>query len=107
MDHGIPAGGALGRVRPEDITVAQDHLFDVTCHLVMVARRAEDEAARVLAAHDRLSVKEAVDAWRAVNRSLAEAAYRLEWIHTTIRAQRDGILAALDAVTLNERRELN
>ena len=107
MTNGIPAGGALGRVRPEDITVAQDHLFDVSVHLTMIVRRAEDEAARVLAAHDRLTVREVVDTWRAANRSLAEAAYRLDWIQTTIRSQRDGIIAALEAELARERRELN
>jgi len=107
MTNGIPAGGALGRVRPEDITIAQDHLLDVTTHLVMIARRAEDDAARVLASHDRLTVRDAVDTWRAVNRSLAEAVYRLEWIHTTIRAQRTGIIAALEAEAACKRHDLN
>lgn len=107
MDHGIPAGGALGRVRPEDVIIAQDHLSELAIHLGMILHRAEDEVARALANHDRLSVREALDAWRATNRSLAEAAYRLAWIATTIRSQRDGILAALEAEVALERRELN
>jgi hypothetical protein len=107
MSNGIPAGGALGRVRPEDIIVAQDHLLDVATHLAIIARSADDEAARILASHDRFTVREAVDAWRTVNRRLAEATYRLDWIYTAIRAQRDGIVAALEADTARERRDLN
>ncbi|WP_237213334.1 hypothetical protein [Falsiroseomonas oryziterrae] len=107
MTNGIPAGGALGRVRPEDIIIAQDHLYELTIHLGMISRRADDEVARVLASHDRITVREAIDAWRAVNRSLIEAIYRLDWIQTTIRSQRDGILEALEAKAAQERRELN
>jgi len=63
--------------------------------------------ARVLASHDRLTVREAVAAWRGANRSLAEAAYRHGWIHMTIRAQRNGILVALDTEAARERHDLN
>jgi len=107
MTNGIPAGGALGRVRPEDIIIAQDHLQALSIHLAMISHRADDEVARVLASHERLSVREVADAWRKVNRSLVEAIYRLDWISTTIRSQRDGILEALEVKTDQERRELN
>jgi hypothetical protein len=48
-----------------------------------------------------------VDARRDVSRLLIEAVHRPEWIETMIRAQRDGIVAALGQVADEDRHDLN
>lgn len=102
MTNGIPAGGAHTRVAPEDFIVALDHLFAVWARLAQLSRLHDDEAARILAEYRRFTVREAVDAWREVNRKLTEAVHRLELIENAMRGQRDAVVGALETVAENE-----
>ncbi|WP_270935990.1 hypothetical protein [Falsiroseomonas oryzae] len=105
MTEGIPADGAPARVPPEDFIVALDQLFAVWVRLNQLARLHDDEAARILAEYRSFTVGEAVEAWREVNRKMTETVHRLEWIETTMRGQRDGIVGALETAAQNEENE--